>query len=178
MRRNSLQIIQKFARVFRTLSSIGAIAALLGAVTAFAGAAFLEHLRAGSESMDAIASFMQALGRSGGLTLAVLLADGIDFLAHGAVFYLAARYLARELSDGTPFTMEGAGMLRRLGVCTIVLPLISFAVQAVIFELLSQAGPADFDNAGSVVLGLAMIFGALVLEYGASLAGGQAQEYV
>ena len=79
-------------------------------------------------------------------------------------------YLTRELSDGTPFVDDTALQLRRLGVLTIVLPIVSIVLQMIPYAVFDLSAPDRLDNAGSVILGVVLILASLVFRYGAELA--------
>ena len=94
--------------------------------------------------------------------------------AFGAVLLsFALSYLTRELSDGTPFVDDTALQLRRLGVLTIVLPIVSVVLQMVPYAVFDLSAPDWLDNAGSVILGVVLILASLVFRYGAELAQGK-----
>lgn len=91
--------------------------------------------------------------------------------AFGAVLLsFALSYLTRELSDGTPFVDDTALQLRRLGVLTIVLSIVSVVLQMVPYAVFDLPAPDRLDNTGSVILGVVLILASLVFRYGAELA--------
>ena len=93
------------------------------------------------------------------------LMDGATLLA------FALHYFRTEQADGTPFTKRGADEIRRLGIRTIVLPLVAAILAATVhgvFHLPANAG-SDWNNAYSLTMGIALILASLVFRYGAEL---------
>ena len=102
--------------------------------------------------------------------IAVLLADAILALTDGTLLAFALAYFKAEQADGTPFTHRGADQIRRLGIRTIVLPLVAAIVVAVIcaaFDL--PQGSVEWSNLTSIGLGIALILVSLIFRYGAEL---------
>ena len=102
--------------------------------------------------------------------LAALIADTIACAFGAVLLSFALSYLTRELSDGTPFVDDTALQLRRLGVLTIVLPIVSIVLQMIPYAVFDLSAPDRLDNAGSVILGVVLILASLVFRYGAELA--------
>ena len=92
-----------------------------------------------------------------------------DTLPTGSAEDSALAYLTRELSDGTPFVDDTTLQLRRLGVLTIVLPIVSIVLQMIPYAVFDLSAPDRLDNAGSVILGVVLILASLVFRYGAEL---------
>lgn len=94
--------------------------------------------------------------------------------------WFAKSYFKRELVAGTPFTLEGAKELTRLGILTIALPLgvniVAAIVNEILAEFLSNTWKFDIDNGGSVSLGVMFLVLALVFRYVAELEQGKAVE--
>ncbi len=86
----------------------------------------------------------------------------------------AKRYFARELADGTPFTLRGAEELLRLGVLVIVLPVCVSLLCLIAGAILALLGAGSFETSqtgvfSSVGLGVAMIVVSLLCRHGAEL---------
>lgn len=130
---NSLTAIQKCARVFRVLVRIGLILSIVGAVFGLAALMLWIHWNnAPATGIPQLDQVMQLIDRGSYYhTLSTLIADVVGCAFGGALLWLFHRYLTHELADGTPFTFSGASELRRLGVVTIVLPLVSLCLQAI-----------------------------------------------
>lgn len=168
---NSLTAIQKCARVFRVLVRVGLILSIAGAV--FGLAALMLWIlwnNAPATGIPQLDQVMQLIDRGSYYhTLSTLIADVVGCAFGGALLWLFHRYLTHELADGTPFTFSGASELRRLGVVTIVLPLVSLCLQAIPYTVYDLSYPNRMENGTSVLLGVALILASLVFRYGAEL---------
>lgn len=168
---NSLTAIQKCARVFRVLVRIGLILSIAGAVFGLATLMLWIHWNnAPATGIPQLDQVMQLIDRGSYYhTLSTLIADVVGCAFGGALLWLFHRYLTHELADGTPFTFSGASELRRLGVVTIVLPLVSLCLQAIPYTVYDLSYPNRMENGTSVLLGVALILASLVFRYGAEL---------
>lgn len=168
---NSLTAIQKCARVFRVLVRVGLILSIVGAVFGLAALMLWIHWNnAPATGIPQLDQVMQLIDRGSYYhTLSTLIADVVGCAFGGALLWLFHRYLAHELADGTPFTFSGASELRRLGVVTIVLPLVSLCLQAIPYTVYDLSYPNRMENGTSVLLGVALILASLVFRYGAEL---------
>ena len=169
----SLDTIQKTFRVFQILTKVAMILSFV-----FAGLAALGMLCAlvwygGGTVVGADREMLFSLTKTGALPemIARLLIDVILTLTDGTLLALGYRYLKREQADGTPFTHRGANEILRLGIQTIVLPIVAMIVTAVLcaaFGLpLDAAG--DWGNLSSLSLGIILILASLIFRYGAEL---------
>ena len=77
------------------------------------------------------------------------------------------RYFKLELSEGTPFTEAGAKSITKLGILFIVVNILSAAFSSAMerFSFISER----IDNGGGIIIGLILIFLAMVVRYGAEL---------
>jgi len=104
----------------------------------------------------------------------------IVIVAEAVLAWFAKTYFKRELVAGTPFTLEGAKELTRLGILTIVLPMganiVAAIVNGILAEFLSNTWKFDIDNGGSVSLGIMFLILALICRYVAELEQGKAAE--
>lgn len=168
---NSLTSIQKCTRVFRVLVRIGLILSIAGAVFGLATLMLWIHWNnAPATGIPQLDQVMQLIDRGSYYhTLSTLIADVVGCAFDGALLWLFHRYLTHELADGTPFTFSGASELRRLGVVTIVLPLVSLCLQAIPYTVYDLSYPNRMENGTSVLLGVALILASLVFRYGAEL---------
>lgn len=168
---NSLTAIQKCARVFRVLVRVGLILSIAGAVFGLAALMLWIHWNnAPATGIPQLDQVMQLIDRGSYYhTLSTLIADVVGCAFGGALLWLFHRYLTHELADGTPFTFSGASELRRLGVVTIVLPLVSLCLQAIPYTVYDLSYPNHMENGTSVLLGVALILASLVFRYGAEL---------
>lgn len=96
----------------------------------------------GGSVVGADQGMLLALTETGGLTemIAVLLVDVILALTDGILLAFALHYFRTEQADGTPFTKRGADEIRRLGIRTIVLPLVAAILAATVHGVFSSAG--------------------------------------
>ncbi len=169
----SLQTIQKVFRVFQILTKIAMILSF-----AWAGMAALGMLCGvvwyrGGIVVGANRELLYALTETGGMIemIGVLFVDVIVALVDGVLLAFAYRYLNAEQADGTPFTHRGADQIKRLGIRTIVLPLVTTILVAVVYAVfnLPQNAGNDWSNGFSVALGIVLIFASLIFRYGAEL---------
>lgn len=85
----------------------------------------------------------------------------------------AELYFRHELKDGTPFCFSGAKNMQRLGVLTVIIPVIS----QVLIEIANSAMEEKFTDAisfeincgDSVILGIVFLFLSLIFRYGAEI---------
>lgn len=168
MEMKSLNVIQKTLRVFKTLAVIDMIVNFVGAACALV--ALIVFSRWSMTPPAFLAELFRVMDMNDiHQTSAILLADVAACCLDGLLLANAVAYLKAELADGTPFTQTGADKLRRLGVLTIVLPLVSICVRAAVFAAFGQDALDVDGNAVSALLGVCLIVGSLVCRYGAEL---------
>lgn len=167
----SLETIQKAFRVFQILTKIAMILSFV-----WAGLALLGMLCGavwyGGTVVGVGKAQLYSLTKTGGLIqmIAVLLADAILALTDGTLLAFALAYFKAEQADGTPFTYRGADQIRRLGIRTIVLPMVAAIVVAVIYAAFDlPQGSVEWSNLTSLGLGIALILVSLIFRYGAEL---------
>ena len=147
----SLGIIQKTFRVFQILTKIAMILSFIWAGLAALGLLCGVVWYCGGSVIGVYRELLYTLTVTNGLTemISVLLVDAIVALTDGVLLTFAYRYLKAEQADGTPFTHRGADQIKGLGIRTIVLPLVSAILIAVVyaaFDLPQKAGN-DWSNA-------------------------------
>ena len=169
----SLQTIQKTFRVFQTLSKIAMILSFVWAGLAALGLLCGKVWYSGGNVFGASQELLYSLTVTGGLTemIGVLLVDMILALTDGTLLVFALRYFKLEQADGTPFTQHGADRVLRLGILTIVLPLVAAILSALVCEFLTlpQDAVRDWGNLGSLTMGIVLILVSLIFRYGAEL---------
>lgn len=182
----SLQTIQKLSKLGRVLSKIAFVFAFIAFCSCIAG---IIGMQFGSEGII----------KFGGITLHVLIpkeygysAESITAVLFGWLFVFAGEaviakfaeyYFKNELNSGTPFTLEGAKELLRLGILKITVPIGCAAVGSIAREIVIGFADAPRDiasdmlsgNASAVWLGIMLILGSLLCRYGAELK--QSPEY-
>ena len=169
----SLQTIQKTFHVFETLTKIAMILSFVWAGLAALGLLCGIVWYHGGVVVGADRELLYSLTVTSGLTemIGVLLTDTIWALTDGVLLSFACRYFKAEQADGTPFTHSGADQIKRLGIRTIVLPLVAVIVIAVIFAVFDVPQPAgsDWSNLSSVSTGIVLILAGIIFRYGADL---------
>ena len=151
----SLQTIQKTFRVFQNLTKIAMILSFVWAGLALLGMLCGAVWYSGGTVVGVGQAQLYSLTKTGGLIqmIAVLLTDAI-----------------LALTDGTPFTYGGAEQIKRLGIRTIVLPLVAAIVAAVIYAVFDlPQGSVEWSNLTSLGLGIVLILASLIFRYGAEL---------
>lgn len=177
---NSLHTIQKTYRVFQILAKVAMILSFVWAGLTALGAACAMVWSGGGSVFGADRDLLLALTETGGLKelMAECLADTVFALTDGTLFAFAYRYLKAEQADGTPFTQTGAVKLRKLGISTIVMPIVATIVSSVIygcFEAVDTANSAIYaavdhgDDLPTLLIGVMLILVSLVFRYGAEL---------
>ena len=126
MQTKTLGTIQTLAKIGRVLSKIVFIFSLIGAIGCAAGilsVRFLpESIQLGKTTIQGLVELTDELTPA--VAYAAMLTAGIICLGEAVLAKIAERYFKRELSDGTPFTFDGAKALMRLGVMMIVAGLL------------------------------------------------------
>lgn len=79
-------------------------------------------------------------------------------------------YFEHELKEGTPFTLSGALELKRLGILTIVIPLIAVILSSIttsiIAVIMGEEVALELDCDGQVTLGIMYLIVSLLCRYG------------
>ena len=175
----SLNTIQKTFQVFKVLSKVAMILSFLWAGLTVAGLLCGIAWYSGGTVMGLTPEGLLSLTLTGSLNqmMGVLLSDLVFALADGILFLYAYRYFRREQADGTPFTKTGAELVKRLGIRTIVLPLVAAILSALFFEVfdLPQAALGARDNLSGLTMGIVLILTSLIFRYGAELEAGGMQ---
>lgn len=181
--KNTLSTIQVLCKLGKILSTIAFVCSVVAASLSMVG---LVCLAAGVEKvfqMGGVTIHSIVANKAGMTTDQMISAISvwlIVIVAEAVLAWFAKTYFKRELAAGTPFTLEGAKELKRLGVLTIVLPLganiVAAVVNGVLAEFLSNTWKFDVDNGGSVSLGIMFGVMALVCRYVAELEQGKVVE--
>lgn len=168
----SLQTIQKTFRVFeilvrvaRILAIVGACLCALGALCAVVGYNGGHVISLFGEPVKLFApgpELRPLFGRL--LSYAILLCAQIFLLA------LAGQYFKAERADGTPFTLRGAEMLKKLAIRCIYVPIVALVIVAVLTVCLDVP---DVDgitsNLPGLTVGLVLLLASFIFRYGAEL---------
>lgn len=169
----SLETVQKTFRVFQILTKIAMILSFVWAGLSALGLLCGVVWYSGGTVVGASQELLHTLTETNGLPqlIAALLADTIAALTDGTLLAFAYRYFKAEQAAGTPFTHEGADQIRRLGVRTIVLPLVMVILIAVVYAMfgMPRGAGSDWSNLSSVSTGIVLILASIIFRYGADL---------
>lgn len=169
----SLEMIQKTFRVFQILTKIAMILSFVWAGLALLGMLCGVVWYQGGSVIGADQALLYTLTETNGLTemIGTLLVEIIAALTDGILLAFAYSYLKAEQADGTPFTHRGADQIKRLGIRTIVLPLVAVILMAVVCAgfALPQGVADTWSNDFSISLGIVLILASLIFRYGADL---------
>lgn len=169
----TLKTIQVLSKIGKILSKIAFICSLVGFCGCVAGMISLalgaETLKLGGLTLKSILQKDAATGMGtvyGAITVGLILCAGEAVLSK-----FAEHYFKRELADGTPFHLDGAKELFRLGILTIIIPLVSRTIAeiayAVISRVMTDVAPLQMNESSSVTLGIMFIVMSVVCKYGA-----------
>ena len=166
-----LQTIQKTFRVFQILAKIAYIFSIVGASVCAVGVLCFAVQSSGGHVFslfgEPIAFYV---GREDmNQAMAVLLSDLVHLSTGAILLAFAGRYFKTEQAEGTPFTENGANLIRMLGIHCIWMPIVSIAIASVITVSLGAEGTGDISNLPSVVTGVVLILASLIFRYGAEL---------
>ncbi len=165
---NHLDKIQKGMNVLQILSKILLIVAYMGAALTLAGGILVAAGVLNTENQ-----FLHFISDIAGVTTdqltGILIAAAVSMLSGGILATCAERYFAAEQKEGTPFTNAGADRVKRLGILTIIISLVSVCITEGIYEAIRLADWNKFDDAGGVLIGICLILLSAVFRYGAEL---------
>lgn len=167
----TLKTIQKTCNVFRILAKVAMILSFVWAGLVLVGVVCAFALKNGEAGLPMHTMLSLTGSSTVGQMLGALAAEFVFGITDGILFLLAYRYFCKETEDGTPFTADGAEQLKKLGIFTIVLPIISIAIAAIIYGVSGVDGAENLSNSVSLILGIAMILFSLVLRCGAEIMG-------
>ena len=169
----SLETIQKTFRVFEILTKVAMILNYIWAGLAALGLLCGIVWYRGGIVVGVNRELLHTLTSTGMLPemIAKLTADLILALTDGTLLAFALQYFRAEQADGTPFTHHGAERIRRLGIRSIVMPLVAAILIAVVYAAfgLTQSAGSDWSNASGVTMGIVLILASLIFRYGAEL---------
>ncbi len=180
---NTLDAIQKLAKLGRVLSRIAFVLAVVGVCGCVAGLLSLSFGDGGVVKLGGVTlhGLIDADHDVDVRSIAATLSGWLVVCAGEAVLaWSAGRYFRNELAAGTPFTLAGARELLRLGILTLVLPIgcavVGRVVEGIVAGSLAVEKAAGMDltlgSEASVVLGVMFLLGALLCRYGAELGRG------
>ena len=179
----SLETIQKLAKLGRILSKIVFVLCVIASGICLLGLLCTVFLPEEAEIGNVAIQGMTELPQEVKDNMTEDTFRAVSYVAMGlamiicaceaALAKMAERYFKHELEAGTPFTFDGAQELKRLGIYTIVLPLVTSVIaQIALFELEKHlTGKIDDTSTISVSLGLGimMLVMSVVCKYGAEI---------
>ena len=171
----TLVTIQKLVRLGKILSKIVFTCCIIGICGCVAGiislAAGLETLRIGSVTLGGLVEKSAEMSMGSfyaAMAVGIILCTGEAVLSKFALLYFR-----HELEDGTPFTLEGAKEMFRLGVLTVCIPfgslLLAVITHGVLAQYLPDVAELKLDCDGSFALGVMFILTSLICKYGAEI---------
>lgn len=175
----NLNTLQTLCKIGKILSKIVFIFAVVGACLCVVGLICLplgggEIFKLGSVDLYAL---IDVGTEEDFRTISAALSAWLIVLVVKAVLAkFAELYFKRERAAGTPFTMEGAQELRRLGILTICIPtgcaLLAQIVQSIV-SALAETDAAEwisaYDNESHILLGVTFLIVSVLCRYGAEL---------
>lgn len=166
----ALQTIQKTFRVFHVLAKIAFIFSIVGAALCAVGTLCVVS---GLTDVSGLTVFGQPFISFGTTdihyALAALLSDMVILIGGSILLGFTCRYLALELTEGTPFTENGANTVRRLGIRYIYIPIVTAVIASVIIVAFDAEPGRDISNLPELTTGIAFILTSLIFRYGAEL---------
>jgi hypothetical protein len=168
----SIQTVNKIGKILSKIAFIFSIIGICGCIVGILGITFgAETLKIGGVTLHGI---LQKGTDLTGKALCASMAAGIILCTGEAVLSkFAEHYYKRTLLDGTPFCLDGAKELCRLGILAICVPIGTQIIAKIVYAVLAQSAqdtaPFAFDNSASVALGVMFILMSLICRYGAEL---------
>lgn len=169
----TLQTIQKTFHVFEVLTKIARILCIVGACVCGAGAlcavAVQNGVRIFSLFGEQVAVF--PAGTDLKQLFANLLSATIMLTADAVLLVFTGRYFKVEQAEGTPFTANGAELLKKLGIRCIYVPIVAVAAVAVVGLCLTmpELDGGLIGNLPGLIVGLVLLLVSLIFRYGAEL---------
>lgn len=157
----TLRTVQKFAKIGKVLSIIVFVCSMIGLFGCVLGLVVTPI----TSKMVRQDVFYGVGGTE--LVVAGILSGAFYFAGELVLSNMARRYFSHELEAGTPFTVEGAKELMRLGIWTIWVPLAAEILGEIVYAVVDQLDKADFLAGSSVGLGVTMLAIALICRCGA-----------
>ena len=167
----SLQTIQKTFRVFQVLTKIAFVFSIVGGILCAVGALCTLSWYTGGQVFcifgEPVTVFASV--ENCNQMLATLLSELFLLTTDAILLSFASRYFQTEQAEGTPFTENGANLLKRLGIRCIYMPIVAVVIASVITVCLGAEEPMDVSNLPSVATGIVLILASLIFRYGAEL---------
>ncbi len=171
----ALQTIQTIVKIARIVCKVLFVCGIVGICLCVAG---IISLALGAPTFKFGGVILESLvqneaGTSVGSMYAAMAVTAIACVCAVILTRFAIRYFDRELKDGTPFTLDGAKELMRLGILSICIPIasqiLSQIVEAILTRAMADVEPPEVQIVGDVAVGVMLIILSLVCRYGAEL---------
>lgn len=178
----TLKTIQTISKVAKVISKIVFILCIIGCAGCILGIVSLavipDGFKVGEVTLHSIIEDNAEMNMG---TMYTSMAMAIFICAGEAVLAkFAELYFKNELKAGTPFTLDGAKELMRLGILTVCIPIgaqiIAGIVGSIMVTLFNDAVKNSFELSGSVGLGVMFIVMSLLCRYGAEITGHRSEE--
>lgn len=174
MKTMELETIQTLAKIGRVLSKIVYICCIIGVAGCVVGMVSLPFADTGVLKIGGMSIHGLIANRSGmeprGL-YPLMTGAMIVCIGQGITAAFAQHYFKCELAAGTPFTLDGARELLRLGILTVCVPLgaliLAQIASAIVTELVGCGETFKLDGIDSVALGLTFMVMSLLCRHGA-----------
>lgn len=170
----TLKTIQTFSKIGRILSKIIFVCAIIGIVGCVVGMVSLPFADTGMIKIGGVTIHGLIVNRAGidlNSLYPAMSAILVVSIGQAVTANFAEKYFANELLAETPFTMEGAKELLRLGIITISVPLgtliLAQIASAVIAGFLECGNVFDLEGGDSIALGVMFILMSFLCKYGA-----------
>ena len=167
----SLQTIQKVYHVFQILAKIAFIFCIIGASFCAVGALCSVAWYSGGQVFSLFGDPIIFYEGKESLSqiMAMLLSNMVYLITDAILLGIAGQYFKMEQAEGTPFTENGANLIKKLGIHCIWMPIVSIAIASIITVCLGAEGSSDISNLPSVITGVVLILASLIFRYGAEL---------
>ena len=170
----SLQTIQTLSKIGKIISKIVYICCMVGFIGCAVG---LVAISVGGNALILDDATLNDVLHNEGVSLGTAVTALVTGLILCAGAYVASRmayrYFDHELNAGTPFTLEGAKELTRLGIFVIGINIISAVLaqvaQGIISAVMGNVAALALEDGGSVAIGVMLIVISLFCRYGAEL---------
>lgn len=167
MESKNLRFIQRVLNVIRIFNKIAMIVCIVSAALA----AVMGLLALMPWAADVEKTIVKTFGIGDAVPhiwAARSLAAAVSLVFSAIITGLIDKYLVAERKDGTPFTMEGANMVKHLGIRCIVLSMVGVIVAATICAI-AGANQVDAVYGSYAGVGIWLLIITPVLRYGAEL---------
>lgn len=175
---SALETVQRIFKIGGVLSKVAMILLIVAAAGCVSGIAGLSCIPADLEvEGEPVRDLIEDdAGMAMEAIYGALIASAIVCIADAVVAYFAMAYFRNEQDAGTPFTFDGANEMMRLGVITVVVPVIAMIIAsaslAVMDVIIGDMESVDFNGGTSIMAGIVLMVFSVVLRYGAELREG------